>query len=81
MNPEPAPPFPGETTEDRILGGRVRLPQPKHGYRAGLDAALVEGAKRLGFPGCGVDGAFLDALVELFEATRSTSARSPRDVG
>lgn len=48
---------------------------------AGLDAALVEGAKRLGFPGCGVDGAFLDALVELFEATRSTSARSPHDVG
>src|SRR4051794_2068287 len=31
-------------TEDRILGGRVTLLQPRHGYRAGLDAALLAAA-------------------------------------
>ena len=31
---------PREVTEDRVLGGRVSLRQPKTGYRAGLDAAM-----------------------------------------
>ena len=28
-------------TEDRLLDGRVRLKQPRHGYRAGTDAVLL----------------------------------------
>ncbi len=31
-------------SEDRVLGGRVRLLQPRKGYRAGLDAALLAAA-------------------------------------
>jgi len=31
-------------TEDRVLGGRIRLRQPARGYRAGLDAALLAAA-------------------------------------
>ncbi len=30
-----------DTSEDAVLGGRVRLRQPVRGYRAGLDAALL----------------------------------------
>lgn len=32
------------TEETRLLGGRVRVLQPAHGYRAGLDAALLAAA-------------------------------------
>ena len=28
-------------TEDEILGGQLRLLQPRHGYRAGMDAVLL----------------------------------------
>jgi tRNA1(Val) A37 N6-methylase TrmN6 len=31
-------------TEDRLLGGRVRLLQPKHGYRVAVDAVLLAAA-------------------------------------
>ncbi len=37
-------PFPsqgGDTVENALLGGRVRLRQPAKGYRAGMDAALL----------------------------------------
>lgn len=54
-------------TENLILGGRVRLKQPKTGYRAGMDAALLaaacdapDGARVLDV-GCGVGGALLAA--------------------
>jgi tRNA1(Val) A37 N6-methylase TrmN6 len=33
-----------ETTENRLLDGRVRLRQPTRGYRAGMDAALLAAA-------------------------------------
>jgi tRNA1(Val) A37 N6-methylase TrmN6 len=33
-----------ETTDDAFLGGRLRLLQPKAGYRAGLDAVLLAAA-------------------------------------
>jgi len=56
-----------DVTENLILGGRVRLRQPKVGYRAGLDAALLAascdsppGARVLD-AGCGVGGALLAA--------------------
>jgi tRNA1(Val) A37 N6-methylase TrmN6 len=49
-------------TEDRLLGGRVRLRQPAVGYRAGLDAALLAAAsdarpgERVLDLGCGPGG-------------------------
>ena len=54
-------------TEDRILGGRLTLRQPKQGYRAGLDAALLGAAcdakagERVIEPGCGVGAVMLAA--------------------
>ncbi len=33
-----------EVTEDRFLGGDLMVRQPKHGYRAGLDAVLLAAA-------------------------------------
>ena len=56
-------------TEDRILGGRIRLLQPKDGYRAGMDAALLAAAcdakpgERVIEPGCGAGAAMLAAAV------------------
>ena len=33
-----------ETSEDRLLGGRVRLRQPRHGYRAAIDPVFLAAA-------------------------------------
>ena len=55
------------TTLDGLLGGRLRLRQPRLGYRAGLDAALLAAAVEAGpgervlEAGCGVGGALLQA--------------------
>lgn len=52
-------------TEDGLLGGRVRLLQPRRGYRAGMDAALLAAAvearagERLIEAGCGAGAALL----------------------
>jgi tRNA1(Val) A37 N6-methylase TrmN6 len=35
---------PGELTEDAFLGGRLRLKQPRHGYRAGVDPVFLAAA-------------------------------------
>lgn len=54
-------------SEDRVLGGRIRLRQAQRGYRAGLDAALLAAAcdalpgQRVIEAGCGVGGALLAA--------------------
>ena len=54
-------------TEDAVLDGRVRLRQPKDGYRAGMDAALLAAAcdardaERVIEAGCGVGAAMLAA--------------------
>jgi tRNA1(Val) A37 N6-methylase TrmN6 len=54
-------------TDDRILGGRIRLRQPAKGYRAGVDAALLAAACDAGAgarvieAGCGVGAALLAA--------------------
>ena len=54
-----------DTTEDRVLDGRVVLRQPVRGYRAGLDAALLAAAcdagpgSRVIEAGCGAGGALL----------------------
>jgi tRNA1(Val) A37 N6-methylase TrmN6 len=56
-------------TVDAVLGGAVRLAQPRQGYRAGLDAALLAAAFNLepgerGLEaGCGVGAALLAAAV------------------
>jgi len=58
-----------DTTEDRVLDGRVTLRQPVRGYRAGLDAALLAAAcdagpgARVVEAGCGAGGALLAAAM------------------
>lgn len=62
-------------SEDRVLGGRVRLRQAKSGYRAGADAALLAAAvearpgDRVLEAGCGAGAALLQG------AWRSPDAR------
>ena len=59
MTVAPFPPDDGDTVENALLGGRVRLRQPARGYRAGMDAALlaaavaVEPGQRVIEAGCG----------------------------
>src|SRR4051794_32607439 len=58
-----------ETTEDRLLDGRLRLRQPAKGYRAGLDAALLAAAcdagdgARVIEAGCGAGAVLLAAAI------------------
>lgn len=53
------------TTEDRLLGGRVVLHQPRQGFRAGLDAVLLAAfvparpGQKVIEAGCGSGAAFL----------------------
>jgi tRNA1(Val) A37 N6-methylase TrmN6 len=73
-----------QVTEDRVLGGRVRLRQRADGYRAGMDAALLAAAcdalpgQRVIEPGCGVGGALLAAATRrtgvLFQGVERDSA-------
>ncbi len=64
----------GEFTEDRLMGGRVRLRQPKEGYRAGMDAALLaaavdaEAGERVLEAGCGAGAALFQAAARRPEA-------------
>lgn len=54
-----------DTTEDALLDGRVRLRQPRHGFRAGLDAVLLaafvpaQPGEAVLEAGCGSGAAFL----------------------
>ena len=65
--PSPAADEAGAITEDRLLGGRVRLLQPAKGYRAGMDAALLaaacdaEAGERVLDVGCGPGAVLLAA--------------------
>jgi tRNA1(Val) A37 N6-methylase TrmN6 len=75
-----------ETTEDRVLDGRVRLRQPARGYRAGLDAALLaaacdagEGARVIE-AGCGAGGALLAAAARRAGARFVGVERDPKAV-
>ena len=58
-----------DVTEDRLLGGRLRVLQPARGYRAGADAALLAAAcdagagERVLEAGCGVGAVLLAAAV------------------
>lgn len=54
-----------EMTEDALLGGRIRIRQPAHGYRVNIDTLLLAAAveardgARLMEAGCGVGAALL----------------------
>lgn len=67
MNHTPEASGTADVTEDRVLGGRIRLRQPTRGYRAGLDAALLAAAcdaadgARVLEAGCGAGAALLAA--------------------
>ena len=58
-----------DVTDDRLLDGRLRLRQPRKGYRAGMDAALLAAAcdanvgARVIEVGCGVGAVMLSAAV------------------
>src|SRR5258706_7702590 len=64
-----------DVTEDRLLGGRIRLRQPRDGYRAGMDAALLAAAcdaapgERALEAGCGAGAVLLAAAVRRPGAT------------
>lgn len=66
---DPAENLREQLTVDAVLDGAVRLAQPRHGYRAGLDAALlaaacnVEPGERALEAGCGVGAALLAAAI------------------
>jgi tRNA1(Val) A37 N6-methylase TrmN6 len=72
-----------DTTEDRVLDGRVRLRQPARGYRAGLDAALLAAAcdagpgSRVIEAGCGAGGALLAAAARRPQARFVGVERDP----
>jgi len=72
-----------DTTEDRILDGRITLRQPLRGYRAGLDAALLAAAcdagpgHRVIEAGCGAGGALLAAAARRPDARFLGVERDP----
>jgi tRNA1(Val) A37 N6-methylase TrmN6 len=69
---------------DRALGGRISLLQPRKGYRAGLDAALLAAAcdadpgDRVLEPGCGVGAALLAAAARRPAASFLGLERDPQ---
>jgi len=71
------------TSQDRVLDGRVSLTQPLRGYRAGLDAALLAAAcdaqpgQRVIEAGCGAGGALLAAAVRRAGARFTGVERDP----
>jgi tRNA1(Val) A37 N6-methylase TrmN6 len=74
-------------SENAVLRGRVRLLQPKRGYRAGLDAALLAAACDAGTgarvleAGCGAGAVLLAAAVRRPEASFTGLERDPAAAG
>jgi tRNA1(Val) A37 N6-methylase TrmN6 len=72
-----------EFSTDNVLDGRVRLRQPRRGYRAGLDAALLAAAcdaapgQRVIEAGCGAGGALLAAAARYPSAHFTGVERDP----
>jgi tRNA1(Val) A37 N6-methylase TrmN6 len=73
----------GPTSEDLLLGGRVRLLQPLKGYRAGMDAALLAAAldlkpgERALEAGCGAGAALFQGFARAPEAYFTGVERDP----
>jgi tRNA1(Val) A37 N6-methylase TrmN6 len=65
---------PGDTIRSGFLGGRLSLAQPRKGYRAGMDAALLAAAcdaapgQRVIEAGCGAGAALLSAAARRAES-------------
>ncbi|OWJ68305.1 tRNA1(Val) (adenine(37)-N6)-methyltransferase [Inquilinus limosus] len=78
--PEAAAPAAGE---DRLLGGRVRLLQPRDGYRAAIDPVLLAAAvaagpgERVADLGCGVGAALLCLAARCPEVAVTGVERDP----
>jgi tRNA1(Val) A37 N6-methylase TrmN6 len=74
---------PGDTIRSGFLGGRLSLAQPKKGYRAGMDAALLAAAcdagrgHRVIEAGCGAGAALLGAAVRRPESLFTGVERDP----
>ncbi len=72
-----------ETTDDAILGGRLRLLQPKHGHRVGHDAVLLAAAtdarpgNHIVDFGAGVGAAGLSLLARVPGATATFAEINP----
>ena len=79
MTVAPFQPDHGDTVENALLGGRVRLRQPARGYRAGMDAALLAAAvaaqpgQRVIEAGCGAGAVLMQV------AARRPGASLERD--
>ncbi|WP_309604354.1 methyltransferase [Phenylobacterium sp.] len=72
-----------ETTDDKVLDGRIGLRQPARGYRAGVDAALLAAAcdaragQRVIEAGCGAGAALLAAAARRPDARFVGVERDP----
>jgi len=72
-----------DVSEDKVLGGRVRLRQALGGYRAGMDAALLAAAcdagdgERVIEAGCGAGAALLAAAMRRANARFVGVERDP----
>ena len=83
MTVAPFPTAEGETVEDALLGGRVRLRQPARGYRAGMDAALLAAAvaaepgQRVIEAGCGAGAVLMQIAARRPDATLTGLERDP----
>lgn len=73
----------GETVENTLLGGRVRLRQPAKGYRAGMDAALLaatvaaEPGQRVIEAGCGAGAVLMQIAARRPEVALTGLERDP----
>jgi tRNA1(Val) A37 N6-methylase TrmN6 len=73
----------GDTIRSGFLGGRLNLAQPKRGYRAGMDAALLAAAcdarpgQRVIEAGCGAGAALLSAAARRTESVFTGVERDP----
>jgi tRNA1(Val) A37 N6-methylase TrmN6 len=94
MNDQTPPSAPQDVTQDRLLDGHVVLRQPRRGYRAGMDAALLaaacdaaDGASVLEL-GCGAGAALLAAATRRphtsfvgLERDRASAALAGENIG
>ena len=65
----------GEVTEDGLLGGAIRLRQPRRGHRAGTDAVLLAALARIGPSDRVLDLGSASGAVGLMIAARVPTAR------